>query len=316
MLATGTDGITADGLLIDTNRDGLNFDCCRGVQVRRCRINSPNDDGICLKSSYALGRPVVTEDVVIEDCRMTGKYRIGSVLDGGYRLLGTGQETRANVTHRTGRVKLGTESIGGFRRIVMRNLVFHGCRGLALETVDGGVLEEIDIAGVTMRDVRNAPVYIRLGGRLRAPPGAVPGQLARREHPRRRLRAALFRHADDRERHSRRDDRGCAPAGHPHMRTRGGGSASMAAILPPEAVRGYPDPESFGIDLPACGLFARHVKGLTVTHLRLDCARPDHRPAVWLQDVERARIAITHTRGVRRDDLVRQIGATRHPGEA
>ena len=68
MLATGTTGLRIEGLKIDTNRDGLNLDCCRDVRVIGCRINSPNDDGICLKSTYALGRPVVTEDVLIADC--------------------------------------------------------------------------------------------------------------------------------------------------------------------------------------------------------------------------------------------------------
>ena len=56
VLATGTSSIRIEGLKIDTNRDGLNFDCCCNVRVIRCRINSPNDDAICLKSTYALGR--------------------------------------------------------------------------------------------------------------------------------------------------------------------------------------------------------------------------------------------------------------------
>ena len=308
VLATGTSGIKAEGLRIDTNRDGLNFDCCRDVRVIRCRINSPNDDGICLKSTYALGRPTVTEDVLIADCRVTGNYELGSTLDGSYLALGNPE--RANVTHRTGRIKLGTESNGGFRKIVMTNNVFQSCRGLALETVDGGVLEDVQIRGLTMRDVRHAPIYIRLGARLNGPPEAGPGK----------LRGISIRDVDCEQRYSSMP---IIVSGIPgqriedvemrdvRLRLRGGGDARMAAIVPPEAVASYPDPESFGVDLPACGLFARHVKGLDVRRFRVDCVRPDLRPAAWLQDISGGHVSIKRTAGVRAKPLVRRFGDVR-----
>ena len=52
----------------------------------------------------------------------------------------------------TGRIKLGTESNGGFRNITIANCVFDYCRGLALETVDGGVLEDV----ITTLNVRSS----------------------------------------------------------------------------------------------------------------------------------------------------------------
>ena len=55
ILATAVDNFTMDNVKIDTNRDGVDFDCCRNVRVSNCTVNSPHDDGICLKSSYALG---------------------------------------------------------------------------------------------------------------------------------------------------------------------------------------------------------------------------------------------------------------------
>ena len=308
VLATGTSSLRIEGLKIDTNRDGLNLDCCRDVQVIRCRINSPNDDGICLKSSYALGRPVTTEDVLIADCWVTGDYELGSMLDGSYRPLG--DPARANVTHRTGRIKLGTESNGGFRKIVMRNNVLQSCRGLALETVDGGVLEDVQIRGLTLRDVRHAPIYIRLGARLNGPPGSVPG----------RLRGVSIRDVECEQRYSSMPMIVSGIPGHLiedvelrdiHLRTKGGGTARLAAIVPPEAVRSYPDPESFGVDLPACGLFARHVKGLDVRGIRIDCARPDLRAAVWLQDIAGGQVFIDRTAGTATQPLIRHFAAVR-----
>src|SRR5215468_5310252 len=54
ILATGVDNFTIDNLKIDTNRDGIDVDCCRAVRISNCSVNSPFDDGICPKSSFAL----------------------------------------------------------------------------------------------------------------------------------------------------------------------------------------------------------------------------------------------------------------------
>ena len=55
ILVTGCDNLTVDNVTMDTNRDGIDIDCCRNTMVSNCRINSPNDDGLCPKSTYALG---------------------------------------------------------------------------------------------------------------------------------------------------------------------------------------------------------------------------------------------------------------------
>ena len=43
ILATGVDNLVIDGLKIDTNRDGMNIDCCRNVHLSNCSVNSPWD---------------------------------------------------------------------------------------------------------------------------------------------------------------------------------------------------------------------------------------------------------------------------------
>ena len=68
ILATGVDNLTIDNLRIDTNRDGMDVDCCRNVRISNCYVNSPWDDGICLKSCYALGWAKPTEFVTITNC--------------------------------------------------------------------------------------------------------------------------------------------------------------------------------------------------------------------------------------------------------
>ena len=51
VLATGVDNLAIDGLVIDTNRDGLDIDACRNVRISNVTVNSPHDDAIVLKSS-------------------------------------------------------------------------------------------------------------------------------------------------------------------------------------------------------------------------------------------------------------------------
>ncbi|HEU0066969.1 MAG TPA: glycoside hydrolase family 28 protein [Sphingomonas sp.] len=277
LLATGVDNLTIENLLIDTNRDGLDIDCCRNVHIRGCTINSPWDDAICPKSSYALGYPRTTENVTIAGCTVSGSYRVGSLLDGSFRPFPPAPKS----TH--GRIKLGTESNGGFRNIAITNCVFDHCRGLALETVDGAVLEDVTVSNIAMRGVTTAPIFLRLGARLRGPAGTVPGSLKRilidgitssAAAPMPSIIAGI--------------------AGHPvedvkianvFLQQVGGGDAAMAAIDPPANEAGYPEPDMFG-PLPACGLFVRHARNIEVSHVEVQTIAADARPAFWLQDVD------------------------------
>jgi hypothetical protein len=64
----------------------------------------------------------------------------------------------------------------------------------------------------------------------------------------------------------------------------GGGTKADAAIEPPELERAYPEPSMFGT-IPAYGLYARHVKGLTLRDVVVSFEKKDERPAVVLNDV-------------------------------
>jgi polygalacturonase len=175
ILATGIDNFTLDNLKIDTNRDGMDVDCCRNVRISNCYVNSPWDDGICLKADHALGSSKQTEFVTITNCYVSGCWEEGTMLDGTYKKFAA--DVRG-VSH-TGRIKFGTESDGGFRNITISNCVFEGCQGLALESVDGAILEDITVTNISMRDIMSAPIFLRLGNRMRAPEGRPIGTLKR-----------------------------------------------------------------------------------------------------------------------------------------
>jgi polygalacturonase len=277
LLATGVDNMTIDNLLIDTNRDGLDIDCCKNVRVTNCTVNSPYDDGICPKSSFALGYARVTENLTISDCFVTGNYKIGSVLDGTWQKM---PADFAPLIH--GRIKFGTETNGGFRNITITNCVFEDSRGIALETVDGGVLEDVAISNITMRGIVHGAFFLRLGKRMRGPAGVPIGTLKRirinnlvssNGSPLPAVIAGLAEKPIE--------DVAISDV---LLHQVGGAAPAMAKLQPPENELGYPEADMFG-DLPATGLFARHVRGLTLSNVEVQVARPDPRPALWLQDV-------------------------------
>ena len=286
ILATGVDNLTVDNLKIDTNRDGMDIDSCRSVRISTCTINSPHDDGLCLKSSYGLGFARATENVTITNCQVSG-FNEGSVLDGTYQRGRPGKNDPGG----TGRIKLGTESSGGFKNITISNCVFEYCLGLALETVDGGPLEDISISNITMRDIANAPIFLRLGSRLRSPAG-TPESVLRRVS----LSNFIIDNPDPRF--------ACLLTGVPgfpiedvtlsniQIWSQGGGTAAQAAVNPPEAEKDYPDPRRFG-PMPAYGFFIRHVHGITLENIQLHTQMPDARPAFVLQDVTNTRVRDT-----------------------
>ncbi len=283
LLLTGVDNLTIDNLKIDTDRDGMDIDCCQNVRVSNCTVNSPWDDGICPKSSYALGYARPTRNVTIANCFVTGCYQLGTVLDGTWKKFPAGARA-----YGTGRIKCGTESNGGFINITISDCVFEGCQGYALETVDGALLEDIAITNTTMRDLISPPLFMRLGARLRGPKDTTKvGTLKRvlvsnldcHNAPMRVSSAssAAFPATRSKTSSSRTSI----------LRTVGGATADAAAIQPPEKEDSYPEPAMFG-QMPSLGFFLRHMRNLEMSHVEIATVSPDARPAFYLEDVDRA----------------------------
>jgi polygalacturonase len=199
------------------------------------------------------------------------------LLDGTWKRLP--ESSRAKFT---GRIKLGTESNGGFKNITISNCVFENSRGFALETVDGAVCEDITLVGITMRGCVNSPIFLRLGARMRGPKDSALGQ----------IRRVLIGNVTS----SGAAQLPSIISGVPgrmvedikisdvYMHQVGGGDSVMASILPPEKEREYPEPTMFGV-LPACGFFVRHVKNLEMSNIEIATQNPDRRPAFAMVDV-------------------------------
>ena len=264
------------------NNDGLDITDCRNVRITRCDINAA-DDGICLKSYYP-GH--ANDSIYIADCRICSSASA---------------------------VKFGTASHGGFRRVVIDHIeVYDTYRSaIAIETVDGGGLEDVRVTRVRARNTGN-PLFIRLGHRA----GERPGYLRNIYIGQLEVEVPFGRPDED------YDLRGPAltffhnpiPAsitGIPEARVENvviedveirypGRATKGMAYVPlwrlddvPEAVDEYPEFSMFG-ELPSWGFYVRHVRGITFRRVKLRLSAPDFRPAFVLDDVEDATLEALH----------------------
>ncbi len=165
LLLTGVDNLTIDNLLIDTDRDGMDIDCCQNVRVSNCTVNSPWDDGICPKSSYALGYARPTRNMTITNCW------VPDVISWVRCWM------EASRSSRTEDARPGTPAASSAARSPMAALSISRSPTASLKaarvtrwrSVDGALLEDITITNTTMRDLVSGPIFMRLGARLRGP---------------------------------------------------------------------------------------------------------------------------------------------------
>ena len=135
-----------------------------------------------------------------------------------------------------------------------------------------------------MRSIRNAPFFLRLGARLRTPPGIGVGTFRR---------VTISHVICD----APTNDAPAIIAGIPGhlienvrvsdvvMLQKGGGAAALADIVPPEQERNYPEPSFLG-PLPAQGLLIRHARNVGFHRVEITSIRHDERPFVWVDDVD------------------------------
>ncbi|HLV86647.1 MAG TPA: glycoside hydrolase family 28 protein [Candidatus Sulfotelmatobacter sp.] len=290
ILTTGVDNLTIDNVKIDTNRAGIDMDCCRNVRVTNCSVNAPWDDAICVKSSYALGLPRAAEMITISNCMVSGSFEEGSLLDGTLKRFPPDADIDRN-----GRIKLGTESSGGFRNITISNCVFDGCFGLAILSVDGAIIEDVSISNISMRDTVASPIFIRLGSRMRSPAGAQIGAI-------RRINISNIVSSST-------SSLMCSMiAGIPDhtiesikltgilLQHSGGGTTIDASRHLEELEKEYPEPTMFG-NTPAHGFFIRHAKDIEISNCKVIATSEDARPCFFLDDVAKTTFSDIRTYG-------------------
>ncbi len=165
IITEGCENLYVDNVLVDTTRDAFDIDCCKDVTVRHTTCNSLTDDGLCLKASFGAGRFLPLENVLIEDCTVSG-YDAGSVYAGEYTQDKLVAEDRCGPT---GRVKFGTEATCGYRQVTIRRVKFDRSRGFCMEAVDCSSLRDVIFEDCRMDNISSSPIFIRAGERGRFP---------------------------------------------------------------------------------------------------------------------------------------------------
>jgi polygalacturonase len=256
------------------NNDGIDVVDCRDVLIRGCQINA-DDDGICLKSSNKDKR---CEQVVIEDCTV--------------RSSASG-------------IKFGTASFGGFRNVEIRRVKIYDTyrSAIALESVDGGILEDVHVEDVVATNTGNA-IFVRLGHRnQKAPPGRIRNVTIKGlrvevpagkpdkgyemegpvvDGPHNFFPASIVGLPGHPVEGIRLEDVEVDYKGSEDKRVGYMGLDSLDRV--PECEANYPEYSMFG-ELPAWGLYVRHVSGLELRRVVLRHEQAGFRPAMVFDDV-------------------------------
>jgi polygalacturonase len=271
-------GVFIDSITVNSvaywNNDGIDISDCKNVKITNSFINAA-DDAICLKSNNP---DKSCENIEVSNCSLRSSAS-------GF--------------------KLGTGSVGGFKKIKVRNLTIYNTyrSAIALEAVDGGTIEDVDIRGVNAKNTGNA-IFIRLGHRNTGRystvhrvyigdvtadvPSGKPDIGYPMEGPPPKVAP-----------HNLVPSSITGLAGHPVQDitlenidiTYGGGAAMAVAYTPltalktvNENINGYPEFTMFG-ELPAWGLYVRHAEGIHLKNIKIRYLKDEFRPGYTFDDV-------------------------------
>ena len=254
------------------NNDGLDIDA-RNVVVSDCYIDV-EDDAICFKSDH----PTLCENITVTNCVAASNCNA---------------------------IKFGTSSLGGFRNISVSNCVVHRAKednirhwskqlkhvsadvtvisGIAIEMVDGGIIDGITVSNVSMRDVQT-PIFIRLGDRRRTFSKRI-GTL-KNVHISHIVATAesLITSSITGVEGAKVENVSVSDV---RITYPGGGTREMLTRSVPEVEKAYPENRMFGHTLPAAGFYVRHAKNIYFDNVRFTRLNgKEERPLFFLDDVE------------------------------
>ncbi len=254
---------------VNMNNDGIDIDNCNEVLVSGCIVDS-DDDAFCLKSTDNEG---ICQNIILTNCILASNCNA---------------------------IKLGTESLGGFKQIAISNVSVkkttarsfwgrdHGLGGIVLDLVDGGEMDGVTISSITMTGVVS-PLFIRLGNRGRKVKNmkeSLPAGVIRN------IRISDVTAIVEPSTH-------CAVItgipGHCieniqlsniQFYYEGGGKLSekIETRKIPELEENYPEATMFGSALPVFGLFVRHVNGMQINGVSIWVNKPDNRYSLLFDD--------------------------------
>ena len=257
-------GVTIRNPLHGQNTDGIDRNMCNNVLVENCDISS-GDDAIVLKCTEKKAARV-SKNITVTGCRL---------------------ETECQA------LKIGTETPDGFENITFRDCSIYNCSDnpaerasteIAIETVDGGIVNGVFVSILTMSNVR-APIFIRQGNRGRGQEAgkAKPGAL--KKCPHREHYGTTFTNGIIDHRHPGTPGGGSDAAEYQH-RTGRRRPQGMGRQLRPGGDQRLPGPTYVRHSPSVRRTLLPHVKSLTLQNVRFIKLATDGRPMMICDDVE------------------------------
>lgn len=265
------------------NNDGIDVDSSSEVLIEYCTIDT-GDDAVCIKGTS----PLPTQNVVVRNCKLKSDW---------------------------GAFKLGTESMGDFKNIRFTNSVIHDTQGGAIKvlSMDGCRLENLTVDNITVTNT-DMPIFMRLGERLnkyREQESRTTGHIKG---------VSISNVTVSMSEESRLDTPsaivivGEKTASTTHfieevtlenikVTSPGGGRIEdVSQIVERTRKNNYPEyifffePEAERV-FPSYGLYARHVKGLTLNGVEINTLKPDNRPFIALNNIHGAQLDMSTNEG-------------------
>ena len=256
------------------NNDGIDLTDCKNASITNCFVDAA-DDGICLKSSTS---DLLCENIYVANCKVRSSASA---------------------------IKLGTASSGGFKNITIKDIeVYDTFRSaIAIESVDGGKIENINVSNINAINTGNA-IFIRLGHRSGDTIGSVKNISIKNikvQVPLGRPDAGYNMNGPAvREAHNTFPASIVGVPGHtienvvlenieisyPGLAVKEIAYVPLTHLgLVTERIQDYPEFSMFG-ELPAWGFYVRHVNGISFKNVKLTLENDDFRPAYVFDDVK------------------------------
>lgn len=260
-------GIAVRNPVNGPNTDGIDMTGCQDAVVSGCSVET-GDDALCLKSEGSSGaEPRLVKNITVTNCTLC-------TCCNGF--------------------KLGTSSEGGFENVVFSNSVIQNgpvplgervISGIALEVIDGGWIDGVQVSGIRMERTRT-PIFIRLGNRKRV-----------RDYPQHGLRRVTIENIQASESVLASSITGIPGDAVEEIALTGLRIENLLRAQPdsfgpavPEKETAYPEARMFGM-LPASGLYVRHARNLRMKDIEFSTSSGESRSTLVFDDVDGVHIA-------------------------